>query len=165
MALDMSDKDTKNHHQRITEITLKLSQVMGINSEPLVPISRGALIPDIGKMGVPDSILFKLGKLYAVERDIMKQHPVFASQLLYSIPFLGAAVDIPPYHLEKWDESGYPIDLKGEQIPLPARIFIIVDVRNALSSNRPNGLSNQPVFQSHNLLSCFWWINASRGQS
>jgi HD-GYP domain-containing protein (c-di-GMP phosphodiesterase class II) len=100
-------------------------------------VRRGALLHDIGKMGVPDSILLKPGKLTEEEWRIMKMHPVFAHDMLSSIPFLEPAIDIPYCHHEKWDGSGYPRGLKGEDIPIAARIFAIIDVWDALRSERP----------------------------
>ena len=116
---------------------MELSQAMGIRDADLVNIRRGALLHDIGKMGIPDSILLKPGKLTDDEWDIMRQHPVYAYNFLYQVGYLRPALDIPYCHHEKWDGSGYPRGLKGEQIPLAARIFAIVDVWDALSSDRP----------------------------
>jgi HD-GYP domain-containing protein (c-di-GMP phosphodiesterase class II) len=110
---------------------------MGISEEKLVHIRRGALLHDIGKIGIPDSILLKPGKLTKKEWEIMKQHPVFAYKMLSRITYLEPALDIPYCHHEKWDGTGYPRGLKGEQIPLAARIFAIIDVWDALRSDRP----------------------------
>ncbi len=103
----------------------------------LVHIQRGALLHDIGKMGIPDSILLKPGPLTDDEWVVMRQHPIFAKQLLSGIPYLKDALDIPYYHHERWDGSGYPQGLKGKEIPLSARIFAVIDVWDALSSDRP----------------------------
>ncbi len=136
-ALDLRDKETEGHSQRVTEMTLRLAQAMGISKEEQVQIRRGALLHDIGKMGVPDGILLKPGKLTDEEWVIMKKHPTFAYELLSPIDYLHDALDIPYCHHEKWDGTGYPRGLQGEQIPLTARIFAIVDVWDALRSDRP----------------------------
>jgi HD-GYP domain-containing protein (c-di-GMP phosphodiesterase class II) len=121
----------------VTDLTVELAQRMGINDEELVHMRRGALLHDIGKMGVPDGILLKPGALTADEWVIMRQHPAFAYELLYPVHYLRPALDIPYCHHEKWDGSGYPRGLKGEQIPRSARIFAVVDVWDALRSDRP----------------------------
>jgi putative nucleotidyltransferase with HDIG domain len=136
-ALDLRDKETENHTQRVVEKTLELAVAMGISNEELIHIRRGALLHDIGKMGVPDGILLKPGKLTPEEWVIMKKHPDFAYEMLSPISYLHRALDIPCCHHEKWDGSGYPRGLKGEQIPLAARLFAIVDVWDALRSDRP----------------------------
>ena len=136
-ALELRDMETKGHSQRVTEYTIQLAQMMGMNKDEIVQVRRGALLHDIGKMGVPDRILLKPGPLTDDEWEIMKQHPVNAYRLLSPIPFLKSALEIPYYHHERWDGSGYPQGLKGEQIPLAARIFAVVDVWDALSSDRP----------------------------
>jgi PAS domain S-box-containing protein len=136
-ALDLRDKETEGHTQRVTEMTVRLARYMGIDEESLMHIRRGALLHDIGKMGIPDAILLKPGPLTDEEWVVMRRHPQYAYKLLSSITFLRQALDIPHYHHEKWDGSGYPMGLKGEQIPLAARIFAIVDVWDALRSDRP----------------------------
>jgi putative nucleotidyltransferase with HDIG domain len=136
-ALDLRDKETEGHTLRVTEIALQLAQAMGFSPEEMVHIRRGALLHDIGKMGVPDTILLKPGPLTDEEWVIMRRHPVHAFELLSPITFLRPALDIPHYHHEKWDGSGYPSGLKGEQIPLTARLFAVVDVWDALRSDRP----------------------------
>jgi HD-GYP domain-containing protein (c-di-GMP phosphodiesterase class II) len=118
-------------------MTLKLARAMGISTNELVHIRRGALLHDIGKMGTPDRILHKPGALTDEEWEIMRQHPSYAYNLLSPISYLHPALSIPYGHHEKWDGSGYPRGLKGDQIPLPARIFAIVDVWDALCSDRP----------------------------
>ncbi|MHB1376305.1 MAG: MASE3 domain-containing protein [Candidatus Humimicrobiaceae bacterium] len=137
MALDMRDKETEGHSQRVFKITLRIAKILGIKDSELVNVGRGALLHDIGKMGVPDNILLKPGPLYDKEWEIMRKHPVYASEMLSSIAYLKPALDIPLCHHEKWDGTGYPKGLKGEQIPLSARIFSLVDVWDALSSDRP----------------------------
>jgi PAS domain S-box-containing protein/putative nucleotidyltransferase with HDIG domain len=136
-ALDLRDKETEGHTQRVTEMTLKLAHAFDIDEADLVQVRWGALLHDIGKMGVPDGILLKPGPLTAEEWLIMKKHPTFAYEMLSPIHFLKAALDIPFCHHEKWDGTGYPRGLKGEQIPLAARIFAVVDVWDALISDRP----------------------------
>jgi HD-GYP domain-containing protein (c-di-GMP phosphodiesterase class II) len=136
-ALDLRDKETEGHSQRVAEMTVRLAREMGVKDEELVHIQRGSLLHDIGKMGIPDSILLKPASLTEDEWRIMCQHPLYAYQLLSPIAYLRPALDIPYCHHEKWDGSGYPRGLKGEQIPLAARIFAIVDVWDALSSERP----------------------------
>ncbi|MDA8089682.1 MAG: GAF domain-containing protein [Nitrospiraceae bacterium] len=136
-ALDYRDKETEGHSRRVTNLAIRIAQAMGIQGEDLIHIRRGALLHDIGKLGVPDSILLKMGKLTQEEWQVMKKHPETAAELLSQIPFLKPAMDIPYCHHEKWDGTGYPRGLKGEQIPLAARIFAIVDVWDALHSDRP----------------------------
>ncbi len=136
-ALEIRDRETEGHTRRVTELTMRLAQFMGINEHELVNIHRGVLLHDIGKIGVPDNILRKPGKLTPEEWKEMRKHPVYAKDLLKDIRFLEGAVDIPYCHHEHWDGSGYPQGLKGEQIPLPARIFSVVDNWDALLSDRP----------------------------
>jgi len=135
-ALDLRDKETEGHSLRVTEMTLKLASSFGMNDEQLMNVKRGALLHDIGKMGVPDSILLKPGALTEEEWEIMRRHPQFAYDLLSPISYLHQALDIPYCHHEKWDGSGYPRGLKGEEIPLAARIFAVVDVWDALTNER-----------------------------
>lgn len=136
-ALELRDKETEGHSERVTNLTVKLAEAMGINAEALVNIRRGALLHDIGKMGVPDAILHKNGPLDERERKIIQQHPQYAYNMLRHIDYLQAALEIPYCHHEKWDGTGYPRGLKGEAIPLSARLFTIVDVYDALVSDRP----------------------------
>ena len=136
-ALDLRDKETEGHTQRVTNMTMRLARVFGFSDAELVQIRWGALLHDIGKMGVPDEILFKSGPLTDDEWLIMKKHPTFAYEMLSPIGYLHAALDIPYCHHEKWDGKGYPRGLSGEQIPLSARIFAVVDVWDALRSDRP----------------------------
>jgi PAS domain S-box-containing protein len=136
-ALELRDQETQGHTDRVVEMTLRLAHEMGINDHELVQIRRGALLHDIGKMGIPDHILLKPGDLDEQEWAIMRQHPTYAYQLLSPITYLRPALDIPYCHHEHWDGSGYPRGLKGEQIPLAARIFTVVDVWDALRSERP----------------------------
>jgi PAS domain S-box-containing protein len=136
-ALDFRDKETEGHSRRVTELTLAIAAGLHIKEQELVHIRRGALLHDIGKLGVPDGILLKPGKLLDEEWVIMKRHTRIAYDLLYPIEFLRPAIDIPYCHHEKWDGSGYPRGLSGEEIPFAARIFSVVDVYDALSSDRP----------------------------
>jgi putative nucleotidyltransferase with HDIG domain len=136
-ALDLRDKETEGHTQRVTEMTLALVRKFGFTDEELQYIRWGALLHDIGKMGVPDSILLKPNKLTEHEWLSMKKHPVFAFEMLSPISFLAPALDIPYCHHEKWDGTGYPRGLKGEEISLGARLFAVVDVWDALRSDRP----------------------------
>ncbi len=136
-ALDLRDKETENHTQRVTEMTLRLANAMGLGAADLEHVRWGALLHDIGKMGVPDSILLKPGPLTEEEWVVMRRHPETAYELLSPIGYLRPALDIPYCHHEKWDGTGYPRALKGEQIPLAARIFAVVDVWDALTSDRP----------------------------
>ena len=118
-------------------MTLRLARALGMKEEELVHVRRGALLHDIGKMGVPDGILLKPGSLTPEEWEIMRRHPQYAYEMLSPIAYLRLALDIPYCHHEKWDGTGYPRGLKGEQIPLAARIFAVVDVWDALGSDRP----------------------------
>ncbi len=136
-ALDLRDRETEGHTQRVTRLTQEMGTFMGMNESELVLVRRGALLHDIGKMGVPDSILFKPGELTPEEWEIMRQHPRFAYDMLSPIAYLRQALDIPYCHHEKWDGTGYPRGLKGKEIPITARIFAVVDVYDALTSDRP----------------------------
>lgn len=136
-ALDLRDQETEGHSRRVTELTIQLGKVCGLSDEELVYMRRGALLHDIGKMGIPDQILLKPGRLTENEWQIMKLHPQYAYNLLSPISFLHPSLDIPYCHHEKWDGSGYPHGLKGIEIPLAARIFAVVDVWDALLTNRP----------------------------
>jgi len=137
LALELRDRETEGHSLRVAGLTVELAQVMGVEGEALTNMRRGALLHDIGKMGVPDSILKKPGPLNDAEWEIMRQHPAYAYKLIYPIPFLRNAIEIPYGHHERWDGSGYPHGLKGEKIPFAARIFAVVDVWDALSSDQP----------------------------
>lgn len=136
-ALDLRDKEADGHIQRVTAMTVKLGRALGLSDTDLVQIRWGALLHDIGKMGVPDGILDKPGPLTDEEWVAMKKHPTFAYEMLLPIRYLRLALDIPYCHHENWDGSGYPRHLKGNEIPLVARIFAVVDVWDALNSDRP----------------------------
>jgi PAS domain S-box-containing protein len=148
-ALDLRDKETEGHSQRVTELTLNLAAELGVSEKEISNYRRGAQLHDIGKMGVPDHILLKPGPLTAEEWEIMRRHPLFAYELLSPIGYLRPALDIPYCHHEKWDGSGYPRGLKGEKIPLAARIFAVVDVWDALTHNRPYRPSWSPEKSLH----------------
>jgi HD domain/GAF domain len=136
-ALELRDRETEGHTQRVTKATLQLAHRMNLTETELVHVRRGAILHDIGKMAIPDSILLKSTALTDSEREIIQQHPRYAYDMLSPIPYLRQALDIPFYHHEKWDGTGYPHGLKGEQIPLSARLFSVVDVFDALTSDRP----------------------------
>lgn len=136
-ALELRDKETEGHSRRVTEHALKIAKRMGLNAEALEDIRSGSILHDIGKISIPDEILHKQGKLTAEERKIIESHPETAFKLLSPIPFLKKALEIPYSHHEKWDGTGYPQRLKGEEIPLSARIFAVADVWDALSHDRP----------------------------
>jgi HD-GYP domain-containing protein (c-di-GMP phosphodiesterase class II) len=137
ITLELRDKETEGHTQRVTTLTCRLAKRLGINGEELENIERGALLHDIGKLAIPDDILLKRGELTLPERKFMELHPEFAKDLLEKIEYLHPAMDIPYCHHEKWDGSGYPRNLRGDEIPFAARIFAVVDVWDALTSYRP----------------------------
>jgi putative two-component system response regulator len=136
-ALDLRDRETEGHSRRVTELTLKLAQACGMSADEIMHMRRGALLHDMGKIGIPDSILHKPAALTEEEWAIMRKHPQFVYDMLYSVEYLRPALDIPYCHHEKWDGTGYPRGLKGEGIPLAARLFAIADVWDALTSDRP----------------------------
>jgi HD-GYP domain-containing protein (c-di-GMP phosphodiesterase class II) len=136
-AMDLRDRETEGHTLRVAEVTERLARAAGVGDSELIHIRRGALLHDIGKMGVPDAILLKPGPLTDAEWETMRRHPQFAHDMLSPIAYLRQALDIPWCHHEKWDGSGYPQGLAGEQIPLAARLFTVVDVWDALLSDRP----------------------------
>lgn len=136
-ALDLRDSETEGHTQRVTDLTLRLARKMGLGEDRLILIRRGALLHDIGKMGVPDHILLKPEELTEAEQQIMRQHPQLAYDMLEPIAYLRDALNIPYCHHEKWDGTGYPRGLSGTQIPLEARLFSIVDVWDAITTDRP----------------------------
>ncbi len=136
-SLELRNANRAGHTQRVTEMTMHLCRTMGLNDAEMVHIRRGAMLHDIGEMAIPDHILLKDGPLSAEEWQVIRSHPVHVYNLLSAIPFLGPALAIPYSHHEKWDGTGYPRGLKGEAIPLPARIFAVADVWDALRSDRP----------------------------
>ncbi len=146
-VLDLRDKETEGHTQRVTEMTIRLARALNVPEDEIVHIRRGALLHDIGKMAISDGILQKPGSLDEEEWKQMRRHPEYAYEMLHPIAYLRPALDIPYCHHEHWDGSGYPRGLKGEEIPLAARIFAIVDVWDALLSNRPyrKGSTTQAV--------------------
>ncbi len=136
-ALHLKDDEVEKHSHRVIALTLQIAKKLNLDEEALAHIKRGALLHDIGKIGIPDSILLKPGKLNQEEWKAMKKHPVYAYKLLDPIDYLKPALDIPYCHHERWDGNGYPRGLKGNETPLPARIFAVVDVYDALTSDRP----------------------------
>ncbi len=136
-ALEIRDRETQGHSKRVTDLTLRIARKMGFNEEQLEHIYRGVLLHDIGKLGIPDDILHKPGPLNEQEMRIMRLHPQIAVDMLSPIEYLKPALNIPRYHHEKWDGSGYPHGLSGEAIPLEARIYAVIDVFDALTHDRP----------------------------
>ena len=136
-ALDLRDRETKDHTMRVTEMTMILAKRAGMTEDEILHVKHGSLLHDIGKMGIPDSILLKDGPLTNKEWALMHKHPVFAYEMLFPIEYLRPALDIPYCHHERWDGTGYPRGLKRDEIPLAARLFAVVDVWDALSSDRP----------------------------
>lgn len=137
MALDLRDHETEGHSRRVMNLAVQLAKKMGIKGKELEHLRRGALLHDIGKIAVPDSILLKAGKLTKKEREQINQHPLHGKEFMEQIEFMKPALDIPYSHHEKWDGSGYPQGLKGKEIPLSARIFAVVDVWDAITTDRP----------------------------
>jgi PAS domain S-box-containing protein/putative nucleotidyltransferase with HDIG domain len=136
-ALELRSKEIEGHSNRVTEMTLKLAKTVGMKEEELVHVRRGTLLHDIGKMAIPDHILLKPTALTQDEWEVMKQHTTYAYDMLNQIDYLRPALDIPCHHHEKWDGTGYPAQLQGIEIPLAARIFAVIDVWDALTSERP----------------------------
>jgi putative nucleotidyltransferase with HDIG domain len=133
----LRDRDTEGHTKRVTQAAVKLGRRLGLNENELIHVRRGAMLHDIGKMAIPDSILLKPGPLTTEEWEMIRQHTRYAYELLWPISYLGPAIDIPHFHHERWDGSGYPDGLKGNEIPLAARLFAVIDVFDALTSPRP----------------------------
>ena len=136
-ALDLKDRETEGHSKRVTAFTMAIARAMGLSSDSVRVIARGAFLHDIGKMAIPDAILNKPGKLDPAETEIMKEHPYRGYQIVKKIPFLAEAAEIVYAHQEKFDGTGYPRGLRAEQIPLGARIFAIADTLDAMTSDRP----------------------------
>jgi putative nucleotidyltransferase with HDIG domain len=136
-ALQLRDRETEEHTRRVAELTQRLAVKVGIPQGDLLHIRRGAILHDIGKVGIPDNVLLKPGPLNEAEWILMRQHPLIAVKMLEPIAFLAPALPIPRSHHEKWDGSGYPDGLSGDDIPVAARIFSMVDVYDALTSDRP----------------------------
>jgi putative nucleotidyltransferase with HDIG domain len=135
--VELRERKTGEHTRRVAEMTVRLAEKMGFDEEQMPHVRRGALLHDIGKIGIPDAILLKPGKLTDEEWKTMRKHPQYAYEMLWQIEFLRPAIGIPYCHHEKWNGTGYPRGLKGEEIPLEARIFAVVDVWDALTSDRP----------------------------
>ena len=140
-ALELRDKETIGHSRRVTSLAIELAEALGLDEKDCMNVKFGALLHDIGKMAVPDQILKKPGSLNDEERKIIEGHPQAGFELIKDIKYLDQAANIPLYHHEKWDGSGYPNGLAGEEIPYIARLFAIVDVWDAITSNRPYALS------------------------
>jgi putative two-component system response regulator len=136
-AIDLRDHEVKGHSQRVANLTVKLAIMAGISQQEIVHLRRGALLHDIGKLAIPDSILLKAGPLNEEEWALIRKCPQHAYEMLSAIEYLKPALDIPHYHHEKWDGSGYPQGLKGEEIPLAARLFAVVHIWEVLLSDRP----------------------------
>jgi HD-GYP domain-containing protein (c-di-GMP phosphodiesterase class II) len=136
-ALEIRDKETEGHSRRVVTLTADIASRFGFKPAEIEHILRGVILHDIGKMGIPDEILHKPGPLTEEEWVIMRRHPDFAYEMLKDIKYLRPALNIPRYHHERWNGSGYPEGLKGEAIPLEARIFAVVDAWDALTSDRP----------------------------
>ncbi|HMQ30797.1 MAG TPA: response regulator [Chloroflexaceae bacterium] len=143
-ALDLRDHETEGHSRRVTELTVRLAESLGLAGEALTQIRRGALLHDVGKIGIPDRILLKPGKLDPDEWAEMKRHTIYARDLLAPVSFLAPAMAIPYYHHERWDGSGYPEGLAGEAIPIAARIFAVIDVWDAITHDRPYHKARTP---------------------
>lgn len=135
-ALDLRDGETQGHSRRVVALSVRLAEELGVCGEQLVHVGRGALLHDVGKMALPDSVLLKAGELDEEEQALMRRHPEHAWEMLRGIDFLRPALDIPFCHHERWDGTGYPRGLKGEEIPLTARLFAVVDVWDALRYDR-----------------------------
>lgn len=136
-VLEYRDRETEGHSRRLVELSTRLARALGLSEQEIDRLRRGALLHDIGKLAIPDDILLKPGALNDAERKMMQQHPVFAKQMLSQVPSLESAVEVAYSHHERWDGLGYPDGLKGEVIPLPARIFAVIDQWDALTSDRP----------------------------
>jgi putative nucleotidyltransferase with HDIG domain len=141
LALELREKADRGHAERVSTLSVRLAVALGFSGEALDNIRRGAFLHDIGKMAVPDSVLYKTGPLNPEEWVIMRRHPTEGYRVLSGIEYLRPALDVVYNHHEKWDGSGYPRGLKGEEIPLSARIFAVVDVWDALTNNRPYRLA------------------------
>jgi len=135
-ALDLRDRETEGHSRRVVGLAEKLAEELGVCGEKLVHIRRGALLHDVGKMALPDSVLLKPGELTEEEQAVMRRHPEHAWEMLKGVDFLRPALDIPYAHHERWDGTGYPRGLSGAEIPLAARLFAVVDVWDALCYDR-----------------------------
>jgi PAS domain S-box-containing protein len=136
-TLELRDLETKGHSERVTNIMVDLALRMGFRLEEIVPFRHGAMLHDIGKVAIPDSVLLKPGPLNPDEWQLMKLHPVYGRELLSSIDYLQESLTIPYSHHERWDGTGYPEGLKGEEIPIEARMFAVIDVWDALGNPRP----------------------------
>jgi len=147
-ALEYRDRETEGHTRRVTDLSVRMAEVLGLAGDDLRRIRWGAMLHDIGKLAIPDTILLKNGPLDPAERALMNRHPVYAREMLAQIPFLADCADIPCHHHERWDGAGYPDGLAGETIPFAARLFSIVDQWEALSSDRPY----RPAWPRHDVV-------------
>jgi HD-GYP domain-containing protein (c-di-GMP phosphodiesterase class II) len=136
-ALDLREREGEGHCLRVTELAVQLAKAIEMDKTAISHLSRGAFLHDIGKMGIPDSVLQKTGPLTDEEKAIIRKHPQYAYDLLLPIAYLYPALDIPYCHHEKWDGTGYPQGLKGRKIPLAARIFSVVDAWDSMMTIRP----------------------------
>ena len=136
-VLEYRDRETEGHSRRLVELSTRLAKAFGLGAEEITHLQRGALLHDIGKLAIPDEVLLKPGALNEAEIKMMQQHPIYAKQMLSQVSFLQPCIDVAYCHHERWDGLGYPQGLKGEEIPLAARIFTIVDQWDALTSERP----------------------------
>jgi putative nucleotidyltransferase with HDIG domain len=136
-ALELRDKETEGHSRRVTDLTIKIAKIFDFDENAIRYVYYGAILHDVGKMGIPDEILNKPGALTLKEREIINQHPTYAFEMLKDIKYLQPAISIPYSHHENWDGTGYPQKLQGEEIPLSARIFSVIDNWDALTSDRP----------------------------
>jgi putative nucleotidyltransferase with HDIG domain len=143
-ALDARDRETEGHSMRVSRVACQMGKLLGLSSEQLKALERGALLHDIGKIGISDTILHKPGKLTEDEWKIMRTHPDIGGRIVEGIPFLQECMPVVRYHHERWNGSGYPLGLKGEEIPLFARIFAVADVYDALTSKRSYRKSSSP---------------------
>ncbi len=147
-ALDLREREGEGHSLRVAELAVQLGRAMGLDAAPISHLKRGAFLHDIGKMGIPDSVLQKTSALTDEERALIRKHPQLAYDLLLPIAYLYPAIDIPYSHHEKWDGSGYPQGLKGGKIPMAARIFAVVDTWDAMMTVRPY----RPAWSKHEVL-------------
>jgi len=143
-ALDARDRETEGHSTRVSQLACLLAEEVGLNGHQLKALERGALLHDIGKIGISDTILHKPGKLTDDEWKIMRIHPDIGARIVEGIPFLQDTLSVIRYHHERWDGSGYPVGLKGKDIPVQARIFAVVDVFDALTSKRSYRKKSSP---------------------
>jgi response regulator RpfG family c-di-GMP phosphodiesterase len=153
-ALDAREHEVSNHSQRVVRYTLAIARRLGISDALLPSIGRGALLHDIGKIGITDAILLKPGKLTEEEWTVMRTHPQIGHDILRAIPFLGSPADIVLAHQERYDGKGYPRGLAGEAVPLGARVFAIADTYDAITSDRPYRKRQTPEAARQEITRC-----------